>query len=55
MKQISNIHNKILQYKERVSSITYLIEWDELCDDDGIILKKFLRNIVIHENLQVIG
>ena len=26
-----------------------------LCDDDSIILKKLFRNIVIHENLQVIG
>ena len=27
----------------------------ELCDDDSIILKTLFRNIVIHENLQVIG
>ena len=26
-----------------------------LYDDDSIILKKLFRNIVIHENLQVIG
>ena len=27
----------------------------EFCDDDSIILKTLFRNIVIHENLQVIG